>query len=559
MERVITENGSLWKKNRVWLLSAFLGMITFICIYGIRILDFTYDDWLLNGGDLSQHYLGWCFFRNSDWCFPAGLMNKIAYPNQVSVIFTDSVPLLALLFKCFGKFLPDTFQYFGMWGILCFGLQGAFGALLIRHYKKDEVTAVIGSLFFVITPVVIYRMFMHTALGGQWLLLFAFWLGLERNHLSPVKKVVLWTFLGFLCGSIHLYFVPMCGLIMCAFLLEELIQKKNLILCLISGAGYCGAVLTTVCLLGGFSHDHQLDAGGLGQFSFNLNGLINPQGWSRLLPDLSLYGDGAGEGLAFLGIGILILLVIEGIYFLILFVRNTPKENVGEYSDSTQERYGNGIAYMLIGVLSLVVSFSHKLALGNSVIWDIPYPDKLISLWGMFRSSGRFIWPVVYALTLCAVVMWDRVYKKKRAAVIILGLLLIVQVWDSFPQLKMRNAEFGREQTYESGLTDEKWSEWAGDKEHLVFVSYIIENQGLLYSLSNYAAKNDMTINNFYLAHSAARSDINKALEEELQHPQKDTLYIYKAEDETLCNQSGMEYTQIDGIIVGTVKSGTPQ
>lgn len=335
--------------------------------------------------------------------------------------------------------------------------------------------------------------------------------------------------------------------------------EKNLFLCLLSGAGYCAAVVTTVYLLGGFSHDHQLDAGGLGQFSFNLNGLINPQGWSRLLPDLPLYGDGAGEGLAFLGIGILILLVIEGISFVIFFVRNKTKENDGERSGSTQERYGNGIAYILIGVLSLVVSFSHQLALGSRVIWEIPYPDKLISLWGMFRSSGRFIWPVVYALTLCAVVMWDRIYKKKRAAVIILGLLLMVQVWDSFPQLKMRNDEFGREQIYESGLTDEKWSEWAGNKEHLVFVSYIIENQGLLYSLSDYAVKNEMTINNFYLAHSAARSDINKALEEELQHPQKDTLYIYKIEDENLCKQYGMEYIQVDGIIVGTVKSGTPQ
>ena len=52
MEQVMTENGSLWEKNRVWLLAAFLGMITFICIYGIRILDFTYDDWLLNGGGI---------------------------------------------------------------------------------------------------------------------------------------------------------------------------------------------------------------------------------------------------------------------------------------------------------------------------------------------------------------------------------------------------------------------------------------------------------------------------------------------------------------------------
>lgn len=227
MTQILKEKASYWSKNRVWLSAAALGMITFICIYGIRVLNVTYDAWLLNGGDLSQHYLGWCFFRNSDWFFPVGLMNTIAYPNRVSVIFTDSIPLLAVIFKGLRALLPETFQYFGIWGILCFGLQGAFGALILRHYLKDEITAIIGSLFFVIAPIVIYRMFMHSALGGQWLLLFAFWLGLERDKFSPVKKVILWSILGFLCGSIHLYFVPMCGLIMCAFLLEELIQKKK--------------------------------------------------------------------------------------------------------------------------------------------------------------------------------------------------------------------------------------------------------------------------------------------------------------------------------------------
>ena len=554
MTQILKEKASYWSKNRVWLSAAALGMITFICIYGIRVLNVTYDAWLLNGGDLSQHYLGWCFFRNSDWFFPVGLMNSIAYPNHVSVIFTDSIPLLAVIFKGFRALLPETFQYFGIWGILCFGLQGAFGALILRHYLKDEITAIIGSLFFVIAPIVIYRMFMHSALGGQWLLLLAFWLGLERDKFSLVKKVILWSVLGFLCGSIHLYFVPMCGLIMCAFLLEELIHKKNLFTCLATGAGYCFCVLVTIYVFGGFSNDHQLDAGGLGQFSFNINGLVNPQGWSRILPTLPLYGDGAGEGLAYTGTGILILLAVGGIFFIFSVIRNRINKSGMKWYAKTRGENRNCIAYILICVLSLVISFSHKLALGNHVIWDIPYPDKMVSLWGMFRSSGRFIWPVVYILILVAFVIWDRILSNKRTFAIVICAALAVQIWDSFPQLKIRNDEFGKEQLYQENLKDEHWEEWAGDKEHIVFVSYIVENQGLLYSLSNYAVKNNMTVNNFYLAHSAARSDINKALEEELMHPQKNTLYIYKMDDENLCTQPEMDYIQIDGIIVGTVK-----
>lgn len=63
MTQILKEKASYWSKNRVWLSAAALGMITFICIYGIRVLNVTYDAWLLNGGDLSQHYLGWCFLE----------------------------------------------------------------------------------------------------------------------------------------------------------------------------------------------------------------------------------------------------------------------------------------------------------------------------------------------------------------------------------------------------------------------------------------------------------------------------------------------------------------
>ena len=40
-------------KNMVWLLGMAVGIVTFLCIYGVHVLDFTYTDWLLGGGDLT--------------------------------------------------------------------------------------------------------------------------------------------------------------------------------------------------------------------------------------------------------------------------------------------------------------------------------------------------------------------------------------------------------------------------------------------------------------------------------------------------------------------------
>lgn len=538
-----------WNENGFSLSAAILAIMIFVGLYGVQILDVTYDDWLMTGGDLSQHYLGWRFFRESDWFFPIGLMDRIAYPNLVSIIFTDSIPLMAVLFKIFRNFLPDTFQYFGIWGMGCFGIQGMIGALLLNHFCKNKSFSVVGSLFFVIAPIEIYRMFMHTALGAQWLLLWAFLIGVKRKELSFRQKILAWIVLGFLCGSIHLYFVPMCGLIMCAFLLVELIEKRHWMQCIVIGAGYCVAVLGTVILLGGLSHDHQLDAGGLGQFSFNLNGFINPQGWSSILPDLPLYGDGAGEGLAFLGIGVLFLFLTSIVGMMISKLRGGK---VGIKAD------GNLLAFSIIGVGSIIVSVSHELSLGNRVVWEIPYPEELVSLWGMFRSSGRFIWPAIYLLTLCALVLTCRIAENfyfGQIVTVFVGGCLFLQVVDCFPQLEERHIKFSNRVEYQSVLQDERWDEWAKEKKHLVFVSNITENQGLLYSLADYALKNDMTINDFYFAHSAIKADIAESLAESLENPTADYIYIYKETDEDLCVQKELEYQGIDGIIVGVLNS----
>ena len=60
------------------------------------------------------------FFRNSGWHFPVGLMDTITYPELYSVVYTDAVPAFAVVFKILSPVFPKTFQYFGIWGLLCF-------------------------------------------------------------------------------------------------------------------------------------------------------------------------------------------------------------------------------------------------------------------------------------------------------------------------------------------------------------------------------------------------------------------------------------------------------
>lgn len=110
------------KRININIVAALLGGIAFVLIYGVKILNPLYTDWLLTGGDLSQHYLGWEFFRRSDWYFPLGLTDQLAYPLKTSVIYTDSIPIFAVFFKLFRSILPRQFSVFWYLGIvmLCF-------------------------------------------------------------------------------------------------------------------------------------------------------------------------------------------------------------------------------------------------------------------------------------------------------------------------------------------------------------------------------------------------------------------------------------------------------
>ena len=101
-----------FERNWEYLLIAVLAIIIFISMYGIHVINPLYTDWLLSGGDLSQHYLGWRAYRNSSWSFPIGMVDVLAYPMKTSVIFTDSIPIMAVLFKIISPLLPDDFQYF---------------------------------------------------------------------------------------------------------------------------------------------------------------------------------------------------------------------------------------------------------------------------------------------------------------------------------------------------------------------------------------------------------------------------------------------------------------
>ena len=270
---------SSFRKDRLilFLTGCALGVACFLWVYGAKIINPLYDSWLFNTDmDLKQHYIGWCHYRMSDWHFPVGLIDTLSYPISVSVIYTDSIPVLALIFKLFRNILPQHFQYFGMFGLLSFALMGGISSLLVHSLiagagirrtgfpssaqdnneslgdtpfpfindNLEYIVSAAASLVYILSFTVLQRMFYHTALGAQWIIVLALyiWVGRMQDgyHCEPdnkpvssgtktekLKTALMYALMGILCVSIHTYYIPMVGSILFAASVTHIIKLNR--------------------------------------------------------------------------------------------------------------------------------------------------------------------------------------------------------------------------------------------------------------------------------------------------------------------------------------------
>ena len=545
---------SYFNKHRVCIIAGLLGALTFVMIYGIHILNPCYTDWLLNGldGDLSQHYLGWKFFREDNWHFPLGIMENIAYPNRVSIIFTDSIPIFAVLFKLFRFMLPDQFQYFGLWGLLCFILQAVLSAKILKKHMKNDVFAILGSMLFVFAPVFIDRMYWMTSLAAQWLCLLGI-LFIEEHAKLTAKKwkgIVAWAAFGALCASIHIYFLPMGGIILLGYCLVDICKTKKGFHSLAVLAGYLAAACAVIALLGGFSSNMGAAFYGLGDYSFNLNGFFNPTGrfysWSHVLSALPQYIDNQYEGFAYLGLGVILLATIT-----LFHIIGNRFVKIKEYKKFRISERPETLAYILIFILAIAASASPVITWNEKILLNLPLPSFIRTIWEMFRASGRLVWPAVYILMFWAVTA-DRTYIRKEVKVTILAGCFLLQLYDMKDVLVQKRAMFGTKIENESVLQSEAWQTIAeqGNIKHITFMSEFVPDQKLLFSFADYATDNDMTINDFYFARPMGDA-VETARQEAIANAKEDSLFVFYRKESQNCQNYDLHYYEIDGLIVG--------
>lgn len=543
--------------RNVFLLGGLAGMLVFIACYGVSILDVTNDAWLLSGEDITQHYIGWKFYRASEWTFPIGQIQGILYPQTSCIIYSDSNPLLAIFFKLFSPLLPETFQYFGISGLLSFFLVGAFAGVIARRGTESRCYCFLAAGLTSFSPYLFYRMFIHTALASQWIILAAITIWVYRPYFSSwKKKTAAWTIL-LVAGTLtHIYYIPMVMLFFFGFGLQDLISGKGWKEDLAAAVVSIGVDLAVLYIVGAFSVHTSMEDTGLGVYSANVNSLINPVIFSRFLPGLP-YGEGQLEGFGYLGLGVLILTagtVILAIYGVYKNRKKTAEENALPEKNGRRDTLAAGISVTIVFLLGFLLAFSPVIRCGENEVLTIQYPQFIISLLSVFRTTGRFIWCVAYFIISLGLITVGRMVKKK-GAVVFLAVLLVVQAVDVWPLVQVRK-ELVHPESGMVTMKSEEWETLAEGKIHLTILpwSTVHGMNGLkaAYETGNFAVDHGMTINYFPIA----RIDYEKLAEEDGVLRQKaenredeDTLYILDTREagEVL----GLVVYEIDGYYVG--------
>ena len=535
------------QKHRWSLTGALLGALVFLILYGVRVLDPTCVDWILNNPspDPAQHYLGWVFYRRSGWHLPyLGANYSAIYPYRTSILYTDSIPLLAVLGKLLGGVLPARFQYLGLWGLFCYAMQGGLAQALIARVggvrpgdTAKNWASVLGAGVLVLFPALNIRMFAHTALAANWLVLLALWLWLcaeqSENRPTAAKLCLWWGILGLLCAGIHLYYLPMVGMVLVAACVQRVLEKRGPAAVVLPVASFCGAALAELFVLGAFAAN----------FAGYSNGYLS----GADLANLFVPGLGASwEQEIYAGLGTTIAVVLALVWLLV------QHKQAGAFFC----RHKNVvIAALVLLVLDAIAAMGNTVTFAGRTLFTVPIPQVLMDFWAMFSSCARLAWlaGMLLAVAACGLVLR---FWQGAAAAVLLALCAAAQGFGQRAELAKRFAAYHDAAYYENTtqLTDPAWEQLAasGQFTHLAFASFDFEHDEF-WDLAAFAADHGWTSNSFYMGHM----DGNLAavtLAGEMNALAPDTLYAFVDEDALARNDFALHYYRLDGVLLGSVE-----
>ena len=512
------------KRDLSFLYPLLLGAIAFFIVVGFEPLDPVNAGWILGRLDPTQHYLGWLFYRNSEWTFPIGLNPLFGQDLSSSIVYSDSIPLLAIPFKLFGPLLPERFHYFGIWLFTCFLLQALLTWKILGIYSKSIALRLLGCGLFLFFPPMLWRINTpaggHSALVGHFLILWALYLILRP---TSSKRTLLWLLLLSLSVLTHFYIFAIVALLWLADLINHVLAQHDVSV----KKGLQEILLGLLCILliawqvGYFAISASLNNDrGYGFYGMNVLGLFDSQGWSYIL-ESHTNPSSWGEGFAYLGMGV----IVAGLAALIS-LSNRSKDNM----DCLKAFFKNH-RYLLVLIIFLTVfAISNRVGIGE-FSFTYPLPAWLLRIADALRSSARLFWPVHYLLMIAIFIAIVRTFSHK-SALAILGACFLIQTADTskgWLANRQQLAHYQSEDIHVQKLSNTFWSKAPSHYHHLTLVPSVNRPPNWE-NFSIYAASHGLTTNAVHMARIdlAKQDESNARLNQQIDSGafDADTLYV---------------------------------
>ncbi|MBE0464345.1 MAG: DUF6311 domain-containing protein [Halomonadaceae bacterium] len=392
-------------------------------------------EWLLQEGDLLQHFLGWHYYRHEPWDWPIGALHTYGTEVRSSIVFTDSLPLLAIPLKLIQAWLPDPFQYQGLASVAHLMLNAIAACLIFTRLKMSPIAAIALSLVVAIMPAVLFRGpggAGHESLMAHWTFLFAIYLVLFRTD-PGWKARCQWSLMLTLAVLVHFYLFLLVGLLWSLWWLLRTSQQYRLKglayhrqWWLLWGAYSLLQPLIILFVMWGVGYLHSggesPGADGFGFYSAELVAYFNAYSFlagiisaSVALPVWVPGIGGQYEGMSYVGAGIMALWLMA----LLLFIRRPI------HIPTTYRWPVKGLGALAIGLF--IFALSDKVVIGPyTVNLPLPWPESLKAI---LRASGRMVWVLMYlSIFLAGAILVQRL--TPRNATLAALCVLVIQLFD---------------------------------------------------------------------------------------------------------------------------------
>jgi hypothetical protein len=420
------------------LVVAVCGYVAAIVLLGWRFLVGEGPFWTVPQGsvghawaDMATALAGYRYFQQGRWIWPLLAIPQLGIPDGTNVAFTDGIPILAILGRLVFNFTEIPINLFGLWTASCLAGSSVALTLLVRLLGGRSAAAAIAAGVMGFTfPTLLFR-WGHPALMAQAEIIVALALYVWRRRTPPgLSPFCLTSALCCLALLTNAYLFLMVGGLVAAFYLQDAWSRPEALLRHMAEVACLGLILCGIMAACGWLGAHDaagkgaaLRTIGYGQFSANLLGPFIPQR-SGLIPEMSrLVVDATGaqyEGFSYLGAGLLVLVAA------MLLHGDPGLKAVRRHPVMT-------VCLLGFGLLSL----SDQIFLGPVQIASLPLPPFVRSIMEVVRSSGRFVWPPLYAAAALALAAAAR----RSSSTILLLAAAALQWADTAPLRQIMAAE----------------------------------------------------------------------------------------------------------------------